>query len=378
MHPTSIGELNLFGEYTPRFMALVEAQLAIKGFYPDNAPTGWVPDFEPTKKFLDGKLRPYVEDIEKLDKKDRQAAKKATKELRHGLKIAINIVYGLTSAKFDNPFKDIRNIDNIVAKRGALFMMNLMSYIEGILKLSVVHIKTDSVKVPGAQDEDIRKIKDFAAKYGYDMEHEATYAKLGLVNDAVYVAKKDECITNCWTATGTQYQHPYVFKKLFGYDDDINFNDLCETKSVQLGALHLDFGLHEGSTTISDDGPPAGWIDGAVAHAKALKKQGASEEEQAIPMAEALKHLIHIGKTGRFTPVKEGYGGGQLWRIKEGKAYAVSGTKGHLWVDSNVAMDLPDEAIDMDFFDNLVTEAVNNLASFVEDSDFSSVEEFIS
>ena len=47
------------------------------------------------------------------------------KHLAYALKIAINIVYGLTSAKFDNPFRDIRNKDNIVAKRGALFMIEL-------------------------------------------------------------------------------------------------------------------------------------------------------------------------------------------------------------------------------------------------------------
>ena len=32
---------------------------------------------------------------------------------------ALNSMYGLTSARFSNPFKDPRNVDNIVAKRGA-------------------------------------------------------------------------------------------------------------------------------------------------------------------------------------------------------------------------------------------------------------------
>ena len=41
------------------------------------------------------------------------------------LKIAINSVYGLTSASFDNPLRDIRNKNNIVALRGALFMRTL-------------------------------------------------------------------------------------------------------------------------------------------------------------------------------------------------------------------------------------------------------------
>ena len=39
-----------------------------------------------------------------------------------------------------------------------------------------------------------------------------------------------------------------------------------------------------------------------------------------------------IGKTGQFTPVKAG--GGTLLRIKDDKYYAVSGTKGYRWVES--------------------------------------------
>ena len=39
--------------------------------------------------------------------------------------LKINSVYGLTSASFNNAFRDPRNKDNIVAKRGALFMINL-------------------------------------------------------------------------------------------------------------------------------------------------------------------------------------------------------------------------------------------------------------
>lgn len=375
MHPTSIGRLNLFGQYTPNFMALVEAQLAIKrGRYAD------------AKELLGGKLRPYIEDIEALQSQDAAAAKKAAADLRYGLKIAINIVYGLTSAKFDNPFRDIRNVDNIVAKRGALFMIELKKFVQD-QGFQVAHIKTDSIKIPGATPEIIEAVQLFAEKYGYDMEHEATYAKLGLVNDAVYVAKKDECITNCWAATGTQYLHPYVFKKLFGYEDDIGFPDMCETKHVQQGALHLDFGFHYDDDTM---GYVLHATDRIKAAEKAVKVADKSGDVDAINKAdadykaslngydEALRQLIFVGKTGRFTPVKDGYGGGQLWRIKDGKAYAVQGTKGYLWADSNIAMGLPDEAIDYGYFDALVVEARKNLEKFVEASSFGSVEEFLS
>lgn len=402
MHPTSIGQLNLFGQYTPRFMALVEAQLAIKAGRYDEA-----------KELLDGKLRPYIEDIESLAREDPAAAKAAAASLRYGLKIAINIVYGLTSAKFDNPFKDMRNVDNIVAKRGALFMIDLKYFVQE-QGFTVAHIKTDSIKIPNATPEIIEQVRLFGEKYGYTFEHEATYEKLGLVNDAVYVAKKDNCIagewvvedtdTNekvyqrffddkglaiqCWTATGTQFQHPYVFKRLFGYGDDINFNDVCETKHVQQGQMFLDFGAHDNLT----DG--AGYIDHALSNLKIAEKALAkttkvvgdpafkkADDEHTEALAQfdlALSKLIHVGKTGRFTPVHEGYGGGQLWRVKDGKTYAVAGTKGYLWVDANVAMDLPAEAINYEFFDRLVEEARENLGKFVEVSDFESVDEFIS
>jgi hypothetical protein len=378
MHPTSIGQLNLFGEYTPRFMALVEAQLALKnGLYAD------------AKELLGGKLRPYIQEIENLQQQDPAAAKKAAMDLRWGLKIAVNIVYGLTSAKFDNPFMDRRNVDNIVAKRGALFMIDLKHFIQE-KGFKVIHIKTDSVKIPGATPEIIEDVKAFGKKYGYTFEYkpdEDQYSKIALLNDAVYVAKKDNCVSNCWTATGTQFlpqTNPYVFKKLFGHDDDIHFLDLCETKHVQQGAIYMDFGKY--GSGIVDNADQPGWLDEALGEmkeiAKAVKKEGrdpvAAEAEMAALYQNALDKLIHVGKTGRFTPVKPGYGGGYLYRIKDGKHYAIAGTKGHLWVDSNIAMDLPGDAIDYDFFEKKIEEARNDLDQFLVGSGFATVDEFLS
>jgi hypothetical protein len=381
MHPTSIGELNLFGDHTPRFMALVEAQLALKRR-----------DYAACKHLLDGKFTPYIEEIEELQKTNPEAAKKAAGDLRYGLKIAINIVYGLTSAKFNNPFRDFRNVDNIVAKRGALFMVNLKGYIQDILKLKVVHIKTDSVKIPGATSEDIRKITDFGAKYGYTFEHEATYEKFGLVNDAVYVAKDEKG----WTATGKQYSEEYssyVYKKLFGQEERIVFNDLCETRHVQQGALYLDFGAH-GDIPAVDAADSMGFVETALAEIKIAEKQVkvtekyGNDSEKSLAEAElviaregynvALEKLIFVGKTGRFTPVKPGFGGGHLYRIKDGKHYAVQGTKGRLWVDSSIANDLPGDAIDYDYFEDLVEEARANLDRFLVGSNFTDIADFLS
>lgn len=309
MHPTTIGKLNLFGEYTPNFMALKNARMAIKR-----------KDYSAAKKMLGGKLAKYLANEEQAG------------ALSDALKIVINIVYGLTSAKFDNAFRDMRNKDNIVAKRGALFMIDLKHAIQE-QGFSVVHIKTDSVKIPDATPAIIEFVKDFGAKYGYDFEHEVTYDQFCLVNDAVYIARVDECLTPMWTAVGAQFQHPYVFKKLFT-QEEVVFDDLCEAKSVIQGSMYLCCG-DEKPVDSTDD------------------------------------HCHFIGRTGLFVPVREGCGGGSLYRIKDGKSYTVSGTKGFLWIEADRARTLDKEAVDMTYFDNLAEEARNAIdyygpfASFV-------------
>ena len=127
MHPSSIVAENLFGdEYTQRFFDILNTRILIKHG-----------QFEEARKLFDGKLKPYLTDADQAD------------TLSKALKIAINSVYGLTSAGFENPFRDPRNIDNIVAKRGALFMVNLKHEVMN-QGYQVAHIKTDSIKIPDA------------------------------------------------------------------------------------------------------------------------------------------------------------------------------------------------------------------------------------
>lgn len=212
MHPHSLISLNLFGPYTENFKQLLDARLAIKH-----------KDFDSAKKMLNGALEPY------LESEDQATA------LAYALKIVINSVYGLTSAKFDCKFKDPRNVDNIVAKRGALFMIDLKHEVQK-RGYTVAHIKTDSIKIPNADQSIIDFVMEFGKKYGYTFEHEATYDRMCLVNDAVYIAK--DKADGHWTATGTQFQVPFVFKTLFSHEK-IEFEDLCETKTVST-ALYLD------------------------------------------------------------------------------------------------------------------------------------------
>jgi hypothetical protein len=303
MHPASIIRLNLFGDYTRNFEELTRARLAIKR-----------KDYKVARTLLGGKLAEF------LGSDEDSAA------LAYALKIVINIVYGLTSAKFDNPFRDIRNKDNIVAKRGALFMIDLKKFVQE-RGFTVAHIKTDSIKIPDATPEIIQEVMLFGEKYGYEFEHEATYDQFCLVNDAVYIARMDGCQgEGCWKAVGAQFQHPYVFKKLFT-GEEIKFEDLCEAKSVTQGVMYLDFDAVE---------KPMAFYEG----------------------------MHHVGRTGLFVPVKPGKGGGVLYRVKENKLYAVTGTKGHLWLEAEMAKDLTVDDIDMSYFERLADEAFKTIDFF--------------
>lgn len=152
MHPHSVIAEVLFGpKFTRAFREIVEGRVSIKH-------EAW----DIVNTMLDGKLTPYIQRVIDGDM--------TSKDLANALKTAINSVYGLTSASFANPFKDPRNIDNIVAKRGALFMIDLKNEVLN-RGFQVAHIKTDSIKIPDATPEIIQFVMDFGERYGYTFEH---------------------------------------------------------------------------------------------------------------------------------------------------------------------------------------------------------------
>ena len=315
-HPHSgIFEVIFGPEFTKRFEEIVNARVAIKH-----------KDFEAAGKMLNGALKPYLNE-EQAD------------GLAQALKIVINSIYGLTSASFENPFRDPRNIDNIVAKRGALFMTLLKSQVQK-LGYTVAHIKTDSIKIPNADE----KIQDFIIKfgkeYGYTFETEANFEKFCLVNDAVYVAKfKDGKHAGEWTATGAQFAVPYVFKKLFS-KEPIEFEDMCETKSVST-ALYLK--------------EPESIIDLDTGKEIVL---GKSDEPD------------FVGRIGLFCPIKPGHGGKELLRVskdKDGnvKYDAATGTKGYYWLESEAVKTLgKEDDIDRSYYDKLVDNAIETISQY--------------
>ena len=359
MHPHSALMEVIFGvEFTRAFYDIVYGRVHIKH-------KAW----DKVNNMLNGKLTPYIQKV--------IAGEMKAKDLANALKIAINSVYGLTAAKFPNVFKDPRNVDNIVAKRGALFMLDLKYEVEK-RGFTVAHIKTDSIKIPDATMEIIDFVMEFGKRYGYTFEHEATYERMCLVNDAVYIAKyadeatceklygyvpgdnKDHPLQ--WTATGTQFQVPYVFKTLFS-KEPIEFEDMCETKSVSKGALYLDKNEHLPDVTA---------VEKELEKLEDKYKKGQLSDTTFEPEARRLSELIEeghsyhfVGKVGQFTPIKAGCGGAGLYRKQDDKYYAAAGTTGYRWLESAMVKELgKEDDIDRSYYIKLVDDAVASIAEY--------------
>ena len=356
MHPHSIIAECLFGvKYSKAFRAIVRGRVSIKH-------EAW----DEVNNMLDGKLTPYIQKVLK--------GEMTSKELANALKTAINAVYGQTAARYNCAFKDPRNKDNIVAKRGALFMLDLKYEVQK-RGFTVVHIKTDSIKIADATPEIIKFVHEFGRQYGYEFEHEATYDRICLVNDAVYIAKyatPDRCQElydyipgdnkksgGKWTATGAQFAVPYVFKSLFSREP-IEFEDMCETKEVK-GAIYPD---------MNEDLPDVSKYEKEFEKAEDKYKKGqlsdTTFERTCAELNELIKeghNYIFVGKVGQFCPIKPGCKGGVLYRMQDNKYYAVGGTTGYRWLETEDVVTLGKQGdVDRSYYDALVDEAIAKIS----------------
>lgn len=353
LHPNSIRAMNCFGEYTKKFTDILDARVAIKHG-----------DFDSAREMLDGRLKKYLDD-------ESQA-----KDLAQALKIAINSVYGLTAANFDNPFRDIRNKNNIVALRGALFMRTLQDEVEE-RGFQIVAIKTDSIKIADATKEIIDFCMDFAKRYGYTFEHEATYDRMCQINDADYIAKyKDPEWCNerygyipgdnkkqggKWTATGAKFAVPYVFKTLFS-KEPIEFEDMCETKSVKT-AIYLD---------VNENLPDVSELEKELKKTELKYKEGKLSDITFESVCKDLNerieegHSYHfVGKVGSFCPIKPGCGGAILVAERNGKYDSVNGTKGYRWLEAEMVKEQHrEDDIDKSYYNTLVDDAVETIIAY--------------
>lgn len=315
MHPNSLISMNYFGEYTQRYKDLLDARIAIKHG-----------DFDAARAMLNGRLAPYLND-------ESQA-----KDLAQALKISCNSVYGQTAATYPNVMRHPMNDNNIVALKGSLFMRTLQDEVEG-RGFTIVAIRTDSIKIADATKEIIDFCMNFAKKYGYTFEHEATYDRMCQVNDADYVARyKDPAWCEDvygyvpgdnkkhggeWTVTGAKFAVPYLFKKLFT-KEEIVFDDLCETKEVK-SALYLDM-------------------------------------NESLPDGE--HDYQFIGKVGLFCPIIQGRGGGILVRqnkTNDGniKYDSATGCDGYRWLEAeNVKLLGKEDDIDISYYNEKLDAAI--------------------
>ena len=128
-----------------------------------------------------------------------------------------------------------------------------------------------------------------------------------------------------WTATGTQFMVPYVFKTLFA-KEPIIFKDLCEDKSVSKGDIVIDM-------------------------------------NETLPEGE--HDYRFVGHVGLFCPIKKGAGGGVLYRKKDDKYYAVTGTKGYRWLESEEVKFLgKEDDIDISYYEKLADEAKATIETY--------------
>ena len=311
-HPSSLIALVYFGEeYTKRYEEIYKARQLIKAH-----------KLEEAGKLFNGALAPYVKDEALADK------------LQYALKIIINSVYGKTCATYNSKFKDPRNVDNIVAKRGALFMIDLAEAVRA-QGYRVIHIKTDSIKIPDCDDYIVKFVQDFGAKYGYSFDIDDIYDKMCLVNGSTYIAKDQR--SGKWTATGAQFKEPYVFKTLFS-KEPIIFKDLCQVKESKKGDIYLDMNEN-------------------------------SEEEH---------NYVFVGKVGEFCPMKPGTGGGVMYALRDGKYVATPGSKGYRWMESEMVKQLgKEDDIDRSYFATMVDKAVAAISKYGDFELFTSPESYV-
>ncbi len=294
MHPHSGIELGYFGKYQQRYQEILKARILIKEGKPEEA-----------GKLLGGILKPFI------------TTKEDCKIMAQALKLIINKIYGLTCARFDTPFKHPLNKDNIIAKRGALFMINLWH--ECVKRgVTPIHIKTDSIKLENPPQELVDFVIDYGKQYGYFFDVEEEFSKFALTNKASYIGKDKN--TGEWHGKTATFTHPYLLNWFNDKPSDIS--DLGEIKNVMKGKMYL---LRE--------------------------KEGAEPE--------------FVGKVGKFIAMKPSHGKLLLKKPENKEKFeAVQGTKGTYWLEYHMVIDIPklQDYIDYDYYNGIVEQALEDIS----------------
>lgn len=378
-HPSSLIAENGFGPYTENFKVLLDIRLHIKH-----------KDYDWVRSLYGGVLAPYLTSDEDA------------KQLSKALKIAINSVYGLTAAHFTNRLRDPRNFDNWVAKRGALFMIDLMLKVKE-KGFRVIHVKTDSIKIADPTPEIFQFVYDYGKQFGYTFEVEHKFEKLCLVNNAVYICKYSSDPENGkaagqWEGTGDQFKKessPYEFKTLFSHEP-IDFYDLCVTQTVKVGlGLYLDMDENLPDSSLlekEEDKLVKKWhkvqfeltdendqklVDGFnpflgdIPDKRLAQFTSDAFHSDYVRLCELREEIAKchdykfVGKAGLFCPIKPGCNGGRLVRENNGNYAYAAGSKDYRWLEAETVRQYHlEDNIDISYFENLKLDAIATISKF--------------
>jgi hypothetical protein len=82
-------------------------------------------------------------------------------------------------------------------------------------------------------------------------------------------------------------------------------------------------------------------------------------------LSEGEHNYQFVGKVSAFVPIKSGFGGGVLYRVKDGKYYAVTGTKGFRWLEASLVESLnKEDDIDLSYHNQLVNSVIDHISEF--------------
>jgi hypothetical protein len=127
-----------------------------------------------------------------------------------------------------------------VAKRGALFMIDLKHFVHDRATTSSTSRPTRSrSRTPPRRSSSWSPSSASSTATTSSTRQRTT--QFCLVNDAVYIARQGRRGKDAkWTAVGAQFQHPVRVQDAV-HHEDIKFDDYCETKQVTKGAMYMDF-----------------------------------------------------------------------------------------------------------------------------------------
>ena len=110
---------------------------------------------------------------------------------------------------------------------------------------------------------------------------------------------------------------------------------------------------------------------------KKLAKLKLNDDPKAAEWEEYCKELeldipnhhkyVFVGRVGQFTPIKDGYGGGVLYRNDGERISAATGSKGYRWLESSFVKEHGMmDAIDMSYYQKKVDKAKEAIEKLVD------------